>query len=161
MVNSLKKWLSSRPFGKEWHKFQKNGILFFLVGALRSQSLIPAITGRSGVTGKVLEKNGIKRIFRLYNNERIDSEKMQNFYKNRFLQYASKIKKIKLAIDWTTLQEEFMLLSISLITKKGRSIPVAYGGYKRGELEPGRSQSRIEEDLLKNIIEVLPVQSKK
>jgi len=54
-----------------------------------------------------------------------------------------------------------MLLSISLITKKGRTIPIAYDGYKQGELGEGRSQSSIEEDLLKKIIETIPMQSRK
>jgi len=67
----------------------------------------------------------------------------------------------RLVIDWTTLQENFILLSISLITKKGRTIPIAYDGYKQGELGEGRSQSSIEEDLLKKIIETIPMQSRK
>lgn len=161
MFSSLKKWLEKKPFGRTWHKFQKNGIVFFLYGALKAQSLIPAVAGRNGVLGKVLEKNGIKRLFRLYSNEKITDEKMIDFYQNRFLQYAAKIKKLKLAMDWTTLHENFMLLSISLITKKGRTIPIAYDGYKLGGLGFGRSQSTIEENLLKKIIKTLPLQSRK
>ena len=128
MFTSLKKWLAQKPFGDTWHKFQKNGIAFFLYGALKAQTLIPAVAGRNGVMGKVLEKNGIKRLFRLYSNHRITSAKMFEFYSNRLLQYTAKVKKLRLVIDWTTLKENFMLLSISLITKRGRTIPIAYDG---------------------------------
>jgi len=86
---------------------------------------------------------------------------MMEFYSNRLLQYTAKVKKLRLVIDWTTLQENFMLLSISLITKKGRTIPIAYDGYKQGELREGKSQSSIEEDLLKKIIETIPMSSRK
>ena len=161
MFTSLKKWLAQKPFGDTWHKFQKNGIAFFLYGALKAQTLIPAVAGRNGVMGKVLEKNGIKRLFRLYSNHRITSAKMFEFYSNRLLQYTAKVKKLRLVIDWTTLKENFMLLSISLITKRGRTIPIAYDGYKQGELGEGRSQSSIEENLLKKIIETIPMPSRK
>jgi len=58
MFASLKKWLAQKPFGDTWHKFQKNGIAFFLYGALKAQTLIPAVAGRNGVMGKVFEKMG-------------------------------------------------------------------------------------------------------
>lgn len=86
---------------------------------------------------------------------------MMQFYKDRFVQYAAKYRKLSLAVDWTTLQEKFMLLSISLITKKGRTIPIAYDGYEQGKLGIGRSQSSIEENLLQQILNSLPEQSRK
>jgi len=64
-------------------------------------------------------------------------------------------------MDWTTLQENFLLLSISLVTKKGRTIPIAYDGYKQGELGEGRRQSSIEVDLIKKNIGAIPMPSRK
>lgn len=161
MYSSLKIWISKKPFGKAWHKFQINGILFFLFGALKAQSLIPAIVGRNGIMGRMQEKNGIKRLFRLYNNERITFDKIKKFYKDRFVAYAKRIRKLKLAVDWTTLDGKFMLLSISLISNKGRSIPIAYDGYELKKLTAGRSQSTIEEELIRKIVESLPTASRK
>jgi len=57
----------------------------FLYGASKAQTLIPAVAGRNGVMGKVLEKNGIKRLFRLYSNHRITNAKMLEFYSTRLL----------------------------------------------------------------------------
>ena len=163
MFKSIQKWLKKKPFGKQWHKYQKKGIVFFMYGALQSRSLVPANAGRGGIFNGVKEKYGIKRLFRLYNNSRITFEKIKQFYRDRFLQYASKSKhrKLLIAIDWTTLYEDYMILSISLITKKGRSIPIAFDGYKKGELKAGKSQSTIEEQLLKLIITALPEKSRK
>ena len=67
----------------------------------------------------------------------------------------------RLVMDWTTLQENFLLLSISLVTKKGRTIPIAYDGYKQGELGEGRRQSSIEVDLIKKNIGAIPMPSRK
>ena len=138
-----------------WHKYQYAGIKAFLIGAIFAGSLVPAKIGRK-LPSKTEPFYGMKRIYRLIDNPRITDDKMLAFYLKRLRDYTHKRKEIILAFDWTTLYKKFNLLSISLVTHKGRTIPIAYAGYEIGAFSEFDSQNKIEENLLMQIIEVIP-----
>lgn len=139
-------WLSSLM------RYRREAITFFLAGVLEAGSLVIAKAGQSGVRGTSTDpRNGIKRLNRLFKNKHLTQDVTDEILLRHFKHIIRFRKSIILALDWTE-KKGIMLLSISLVTDEGRTIPVLWDGYKKRELDETESQNKIEERLVAKVL---------
>jgi hypothetical protein len=156
MLNSnvIQSYISKRLKSSGLHHFQVLSIIFFIENAVRGRTLVPTHVGRA--RNEYQPRSGSKRVHRLIKNERISNDVMDNVLTRSAKKLIEKSKKqIVLVIDWTTIKEHFNFFSISLLEKKGRTIPLYFTGYKQKEMPENESQPRIEQEAIRKIINVV------
>lgn len=159
MKQTLYDWIFHH-FRARWHAAQVDAICFFCTAIIEARSLVIAKVGHAGAdnTG-ILPRHGIKRSNRLLKNEHFTRELMNESSMANFIRYVNRRKSITIVIDWTQ-KHLFMLLSISLVTDDGRTVPIVWDGYVKGALGECDSQNKIEEALLAKVLHSLPHQMK-
>jgi hypothetical protein len=130
----------------------KKTIIAFLSAAVLIQTLIPTFVGRRVKGRNKAPRDGIKRIHRLLKNKHIKLSQLNMALKKNFLRMIGGRKSIVLIIDWTFIRD-FCFLSVSLGAEGGRSLPICFWGYRKGELE--RSQPEIERKAIEEILFLL------
>jgi hypothetical protein len=155
MKRTLHEWIFHH-LASRWHAAQLEAISFFCSAVIDARSLVIAKVGHAGAndTG-ILPRHGIKRSNRLLKNEHFTREQMNESSIDNFIRYIRHRKSIALVIDWTQ-KNLFMLLSISLATDDGRTVPIVWDGYLKGALGECDSQNKIEEELLTKVLMSLP-----
>lgn len=160
MEAKFKTWLTS-VFDENWHHFQCKCVTAFFMGVYLARSFVLAKVGRyAASTNNAYPRHGIKRLNRFLKNDRISFEKMTAVYVEQFKRFIKNRKQITLAVDWTVFKEKFMLFGIGLIGKRRRTIPIAFNGYKKGEMEELQSQNKIEMELLTKLLMVVPMNTR-
>lgn len=155
MKQTLYDWIFYH-FRARWHAAQVDAIGFFCTAIIEARSLVIAKVGQAGAdnTG-ILPRHGIKRSNRLLKNEHFTRDQMNESSMSNFIRYVHRRKSVTLVIDWTQ-KNKYMLLSISLHTEDGRTLPIAWDGYVKEELGECDSQNKIEESLLAKVLLSLP-----
>jgi hypothetical protein len=139
------RWISGITGGGACHSFHVAAIRSFIFGALAIRSVFPSHVGRTIAGNRDYPCHGMKCVYRLLDNRRITHSMILGVYLDRLRYYAARCKTLVLAVDWTVLHEKYNLLSVSLVTKGGRALPIAFDGYEIGKLKAFDSQNKIKE----------------
>ena len=159
MERCFRNWVYHH-LGEQWHWRQKDTISFFDVGVLRAGSFVTAKAGQAGVrsTG-TLPRHGVKRANRMLKNPRFTKAKMHQASISNFIRLTKNRKTVVLVIDWTEIAGAH-LLCISFVTDSGRTVPIVWDGYRKGEMPACQSQNKVEESLIFKVLTAIPFTTK-
>jgi hypothetical protein len=135
------------------HAKQVLSIAHAVLGAVMADQAGVANIGRAMAAARETNpKQGIKQVDALLSNEKIDDEKAQRAHV-RFVVGAR--KRIVASLDWTVYdQDEHHRIALSLVTRHGRSTPLAWKTVTNEELTERRNDH--EDDLLLLFRRLLP-----
>jgi hypothetical protein len=131
-----------------------NLLLAVIVSCIKIRSCIPTFVGRD--IASTVPRYGVKKIHRLFKNKFLKVELLNSILLSIFLKIIFKLDCIKLVIDWTVVRR-FNFLSVSLVNGFfGRTIPIYFAGYVKGDQGVSDSQPDIEKRVLSMVFRYIP-----